>query len=67
MNRIDRALQQGSLFRVILFSLSIVVLASYIVTGVENRGGAFVILLVGVAGTAREYLLFRRRRNTEER
>jgi len=62
MNRIDRALQPGSGFRVALFVCSIIILVSYILAGTGNRGGAFAILLVGLAGTVREYHLFRRQK-----
>jgi hypothetical protein len=65
MDRIDRALQPGSGFRLALFALSIVILVYYLISNAGTRGGALVVLVVGLAGTAREYLLFNRRRKAE--
>ena len=66
MKILDKMLNFGSTFRLLLFTASLIILAIYIVSGSAQSGGAFVILFIGMIGTVREYRMWQASRRSRD-
>jgi len=64
MKILDKMFNFGSTFRLLLFTASLIILSIYIARGSAQNRGAFVILIIGMIGTVREYRMWHANRRS---
>lgn len=65
MNVLDKMLNFGSTFRLLLFVAASITFSIYIIKNPDQKTGAWAILFIGLAGIAQEYRTWRDNRRTK--